>query len=439
MKEKIISNIFFSFIEKFFIISSQFFISMLLIRCLERQDYGIIGVVSGYFVFINILNISLESIILKDHKKYDKKLEKYIYNFFIFNLFKSFLFIILAIVLSYYLTNKFSNVEFVYSIFSITIIYIADALVSPLVIYNSVKFNQKLVTKISFVRTVLNILILLGIFYIPTLQFVFFKDLIVSIIYISLWLFATMKILDLRKIDPINDLDILFIKKSFFEYALWTHLNGVITNFIYKSDTFFLSMFAGLVTVGNYNIALNSANIANILPMILGYQTSIAVSNAKDRNQEFIISNMFIRLSIYIGIIILFLFFFFGDFYLYLMTGEYINKEIYFYMMMIVLGLVIVKSFASPLNAYINIKGSVYSLFKNVLMIVFIFTGIIYFFSAKYFGAYGLAISNVFISIFWFILIVREVKKYGYKFDTLLDIRNDYQFIKKVLKNDYFR
>jgi len=391
-------------------------------------------VVAGYFVFIHILNISLESIILRDHKKYDDELERYIYNFFVFNILKSLLFIFLASLLSFYLVEKFLNHDFIYSIFSITAIYIADALVAPLIIYNSAKFNQKLVTKISFIRSILNVFILLGLFYTPTLQFVFFKDLVVSVIYIFLWLLATIKILDIKKIDFKNDIDIAFIKKSLFGYSLWTHLNGVVTNFIYKSDTFFLSMFVGLVTVGNYNIALNSANVANILPMILGYQNSVAISHAKDKEQEFLISNTFIRLSVYIGIFTFIMFFFFGEFYLYLMTGEHVNEEIYFYMMMIVAGLVIVKSFASPLNAYINIKGSVYSLFKNVLIITLIFTSIIYFFSAKYFGTDGIAISNILVSLFWLSLIIKEVKKYNYRFDTLFQIQNDYRLINGFIK-----
>jgi len=84
MKDKIIINIIFSVIEKFFIVGSQFIISLLLIRLLPREEYGIIGIVIGYFAFIHILNASLESIILRDHKKYDHHIEKYIYIIFLY-------------------------------------------------------------------------------------------------------------------------------------------------------------------------------------------------------------------------------------------------------------------------------------------------------------------------------------------------------------------
>lgn len=430
MKAKIISNILFSMIEKFFLVGSQFIVSLLLIRLLPREDYGIIGIVVGYFAFINLLNISLESIILRDHKKYDYHIEKYIYNFFLFNIFKSLLFVLIAFILSWYLVNNFKNSNFIYSIFSITLIYIADAIVAPLVIYNSSKFNQKLVTKISFLRAVLNVVILLGLFYIPTLEYIFFKDLLVTIVYVFVWIFVTLKVFNFKNINLKKDIDLKFIKDSFLGYALWTHLNGVVTNFIYKSDTFFLSMFVGLVTIGNYNIALNSANVANILPMILGYQNSIAISHAKTKEEGFLISNVFIRLSSYIGIVTFIAFYLFGNFYLYIMTGHKENNEIYTYMMYIVGGLIIVKSFASPLNAYINIKGSVSSLFKTVLLPTLIFTFIIYFVSAKYYGALAISQANVIVSILWLFLIIREVRKYNYDFSTLFNFRSDIVFIK---------
>jgi O-antigen/teichoic acid export membrane protein len=436
MRNKIVSNIVFSMIEKFVLIGSQFIVSILLIRLLPREEYGIIGIVMGYFAFIHILNISLESIILRDHKKYDAKIEKYIYNFFIFNFLKAMLFMLIAIILSNYLANKFSNHDFIYAIFSITSIYIADAIVAPLVIYNSAKFNQKIVTKISFIRAILNVLILLGLFYIPTLKYVFFKDLFVSLIYISIWVYITLKIFDIKKIDFYKDIDVKFIKESLFSYSLWTHLNGVVTNFIYKSDTFFLSLFVGLVTIGNYNIALNSANVANILPMIIGYQNSVALSHTETKEEEFKISNAFIRVSVYVGIFTFLIFYFFGDFYLYIMTGNKNNQEIYSYMMYIVGGLIIVKSFASPLNAYINIKGSVKSLFKYTLIPTFIFTCIMYYFSAKYYGAIGVARANVIVAFIWLFLIIKEVKKYNYDFSSVLNLKYDKKIILGLIKNE---
>ena len=88
MRQKIISNIISSGVEKFFLIGVQFISSIILIRLLPREDYGIIGVVAGYYAFVNIINISMESIILRDHGNYDIDLPRIMHSFFIFNLAK---------------------------------------------------------------------------------------------------------------------------------------------------------------------------------------------------------------------------------------------------------------------------------------------------------------------------------------------------------------
>lgn len=436
MKKQIFINILQSIIEKFSVIGTQFLLSFFLVRMLDREDYGIIGVVAGYFVFVNIINISLESVMLRDHKTYEQNLEKYFMNFFLFNLFKCGLIILIAIIFSVYLTNIYNNTGFIYAIFSMTFILIADSLVAPLVIYTTSKFNQKIVTKIAVLRSILNITLILGLVFSPTLQYNAIKDLIVSIIFIIVWFLYSRKILDYKKLFTRNNIDLGFIKENMFNYSLWTHLNGVVTNFIYKSDTFFLSFFVSLQIIGDYNVALVSANVANILPMIFGYQNSVALSHAENREQAFNISNTFIRLSLYMGLITIGGFIILGHFYLKIITGQNDVNNIYWYMIFIVLGLVIVKTIASPLNSFINIKGSVTSLFKAVLLPTLFFTIIVYLVSSYLFGALGIAISNVLVALFWLILIIKEVRKYNYNFKSIINFKEDIKFLKGITNSE---
>ena len=422
MRQKIISNIFSSGIEKIYIIVIQFITSIILIRLLPREDYGIIGIVVGYFAFVNLINISLESIILRDHKKLDENITDVMQNFFMFNFFKSILFIIVASVLSLVLSNIYENNGFLYAIWSITFITIADALTTPLIIYFSSKFNQKLVTKISILRYTLSLILLSGLFIYPELWYIALKDFFVSFVFVLGWFFISKN--QLLFTPKFTNINLKFVKETLFSYSLWTHLNGVVTNFIYRSDTFFLSFFVSLTIVGNYNIALNSANIANILPMIIGYQNSVAISNAKDKNQVFKISNHFILLSLLIGLVTIIGFYVLGNFYLYIITGQENNSEIFFYMMCIVTGLVIVKSFASPLNAYINIYGKVKNLFLQGMIPILIFTSGIYFFSSYMYGASGIAVANILVSFFWLLIIVYQASKNNYIFSTLLGKNN---------------
>lgn len=437
MKREIVTNIIQSLVEKFFIIGTQLILSILLVRLLNIEDYGIMGVVVGYYVFVNVINISLESIILRDHKEYSNNLNKYFLNFLVFNVAKCICFIIVALTLAGFLVKEHNDLNFFYAIVSITAILISDSIVAPIVIYTTSTFKQKVVTRISVYRSVVNILLTFGLLVFPSLKYVAIKDLLVSLCYIIFWIVYSRKLIDYKKVMRSENFDFHFIKKSLIGYSLWTHLNGVVTSFIYKSDTFFLSFFVSLSVIGNYNIALTSANVANIIPMIFGYQNSVALSHAKDDEHANQISNVFIRVSIYIGILTLISFLVFGKFYLRIITGLSNVDMIYSYMIPIVAGLVIVKSFASPLNAFINIKGSVKSLFVTVHIPVFLVTAILYYFSSRYWGPIGVSLMNIVVAIIWLLLIIRENKKYSYNFKSIKFVSDDIKYLRGLFKNGY--
>jgi O-antigen/teichoic acid export membrane protein len=434
MKKRIFNNIVYSFIEKFASMGSQFILSILLIRLLDREDYGIIGVVIGYFVFVNFLNISIESIILRDHKQMSKNIEKYFMNFFVFNIIKIILILIVSFVIGAALVQIYENIDFIYAIISATSILIADTIVAPLLTYSTAKFNQKIVTKFTSLRLVINLILSLGLFVYPTLAFVALKDFLVSGIYIFIWLLYFKRKVNLQLIFRKANLDFKFIKSIIFEYSLWTHLTGVVTTFIYKSDVFFLSFFVSLQIIGDYNIALTAANVATIIPMIIGYQNSIAISHTENDSSANRVSNTFIRISLLIGLITLLVFIFFGKVYLGIMTGQANNDLIYSYMIPIVIGLIIVKTIASPLVAYINIKSSVKGLFLHVLLPTFILTGITYLVAAILGGALAVARSNILISIVWLVLLVKYIRITDYSFSGILISKKDVKYLLKKIK-----
>jgi|GEM_PF-4496801 len=434
MSNKIIINVIQSIIEKIILIGTQFVLSFFLIRMLDRNDYGIIGVVTGYFVFVNFVNIGLESIMLRDHKKYEKDTSKYFLNFLIFNFIKILIFLVVAASLSLWLVFYYDDIGFLYAISSITIILIADTFVSPFLIYTTTKLKQNVVTKIATFRSILNIVLILGLILSPSLEYNALKDLIVSLLYMSIWVIYSKKFIDYKEVFSKVNFDLKFIKTSLFQYSIWTHFNGAVTNFIYKSDTFFLSFFVSLNVVGNYNVALTSANVANLISMVFGYQNSVALTHAKSEKDSFEISNSFIRASVYLGLITLFIYIAFGKWYLRLITGQRDVDDMFSYMILIVVGIIIVKTFASPLTAYINIKGSVKQLFRTVLVPTFVLSLIIYFVSSKFFGPLGVAVSNVIIASFWIIALSKEVKKYEYDFTSIFNFKGDYLFIKQFLQ-----
>ena len=396
MRNKIVSNIFSSGVEKVVIMIIQLVSTILIIRLLPRDDYGVIGIIVGYYAFISILNISLESVIVRDHNKYEYKTHEILNNFVMFNILKGIVFIVIALIMSVLFYYTYQNSSFVFAIWSITFITIADSLVAPFMIYSTSKFNQKLVTKISIFRYSLSLLLLIGLFIYPHIWFIAIKDFIVSVVFVVIWCYVVSVKFDFRLI--VKKVDYISMKESFLTYSLWSHLIGIVANIMYRADTVMLSFFVSLYSIGQYNIGLNAANYANLVPSIINYQNSVALSNTSNEKEAKRITNYFLLLSIVIGVITITGYWLFGDFLIYILTGEY-NSEIFTYMMWIVTSVVIIKTFGAPFVAYISIKGSIKDFFifgSLPAIVLFLVSGIVltYVYEIK-----GMLLTNILIAI----------------------------------------
>lgn len=432
MSRKLILNIFSSFADKAFTAVALLAAMVITVRLLPRSDFGIIGVVAGYGAFFQIINLALENALLRDHRTYERNPEHFLLNFMFFNLLKVVLIVILAAALAFILPVAYREQGFIFAVLSLTAVLIADCFVSPLVIYASARYQQWLVTRVNVVRFSLNLLLLLGLFYWPTLSYLMVKDAIVMFATTCIWLVVARKGLglDFSKVSFTNDIDLSFVHQVLTKYSLWVHFMAVSTAFIYRADGFILSFFVPLSTLGNYNVALTSANVANIAPSILGYQNSVAISHTKDEAEASELTDTFLRISAYIGMGTLLGFVILGTLYLQFVTGEDSVNEIYRYMICIVLGLVGAKTIASPLVAYLNIKGDVRKLFLRVALPAMLFSMFSYYMAGYFWGAMGVAASNITNAIVWVTLLSCEIRRYGYRFGGFSKCWDDLRWVR---------
>ncbi|MBI3774796.1 MAG: hypothetical protein HY273_04455 [Gammaproteobacteria bacterium] len=436
MNRPLLLNILSSFGDKAFTAVVMLASTVLMVRLLPRSDYGVIGVVMGYGVIIQLFSLSLENAILREHRDYAGNAERFLLNFFVFNAFKALVIITLGFLLAGVLPALYAERGFFWAVCSMSTIVVGDILVGPLVLYASARYEQRLVTMINVARFSLNLILLFGLFYWPSLSYLFVKDVVVTAGFVLAWygLAGKRLALDFTHVSLRRDVDPAFIWKTLTKYSLWVHMTGVATNFIYRADAFFLSFFAPLAVVGNYNVALTSANVANIAPSILGYQNSVAISHAKDQSEAFRLTDAFLRISTYLGIATLLGFLVLGVFYLQMITGQSNVDDMYLYMVCIVIGLVIAKTIASPLVAYINVKGDVRRLFVRVNLPMLLFASLTYYLSARFFGAPGLAAMNIVNALVWAGLLALEIRRLGYRLPVLLNVAQDVQRLRAYLR-----
>jgi O-antigen/teichoic acid export membrane protein len=345
--------------------------------------------------------------------------------------------LILSGVLALFLYIIYADIDVFFAVGISFIVLGGQAFISPFLIYYGAKFNQKLITKISSFKNILRFICLAGLFIYKDIFYYFVIEVIINLFYSLFWVFLVRRYqkISFKNILLFRKTDWRYIKTIVIQYSLWTHLTGVVTNFVYKSDTLFLSFFEGLTVIGNYNIALNTSNMANVIPSILGYQNSIALSNTQSPQKIENITNVFLNISFYLGILSIMGFVCFGHFFLQLMTGHTEVTEIYLYLLFIVISLIIIKTFSSPLVALINIKGDVRIFFKNVSVPLFIVSIFSYLGSAYLYGAYGVAAANVFNAMVWLFLIIKESSRLKYTIKLSIRPFEDYQNIKKFFKN----
>jgi len=417
MNRPLLTNILSSFTDKAFAAATLFAATVLVVRLLPREDYGVMGVAAGCGALIQILNLSLESIILRDHRTHTAHPERFLLSFIAFNLAKAVPICLLVLGLGAALASMHSQPDFLWAMGSVGALVIAESIVAPFVVYASAQYQQRLVTALNIGRFSLNLVLLAGLLKWPTLTYLFVKDIAVMIALLLAWWIASRRVLalDFSRVSFRRDVSIPFIRDTLMSYSLWVHLTSVCTTFVYRADTIFLSCFAPLATVGNYNVALSGANVANIAPSILGYQNSVALSYARDRQEAFRLTDLFLRMSVYIGGITLVAFCVLGIPYLQLVTGQDHVSEMYVYLVCIVGGLVVAKTAASPLAAYVNVKGDVKSMFLRVTLPVALLTAVSYYCAARWFGAFGVAASNLLNGAIWLALLWKETRRYGYR------------------------
>lgn len=421
---KILHSIKYSIVEKIFDIIISLLSSIIVTRYLARESYGIISYAASYMIIFNIINIAPENYLFKEYNRLKKdvnNLNECINSFLKFNIIKGFILFFLNIVVGLIVWVKTDKSIFLIVMISNGLVYLLNQLSATIRVVFEVDFNQKAITKIFLIAKMFRFMISLLLIIFPSIYIVLLRDLLFCFIQSVLFYFYFISNYKQFKIKYDFKYSFVYIKKSLFEYSIWTHFTGVITNFIYGIDPFILGFFVSMIDIGNYSIALNSSNYFIILFQVLQKNTSIALANITDESEENEVTTKFFIVSIFFAIMQFLGFVFFGKYYLSLFVTDSIDI-IYLYSFYIVLGVTIVNSIR-PLSIYLILKYDAKKYFLYSTLPSGIFTIILYFCAAYNFGTIGIAKANVLAYIFWLVTQIILLKKSSFKL-TRIQKRN---------------
>ncbi|WP_257255194.1 MULTISPECIES: hypothetical protein [unclassified Endozoicomonas] len=411
MRKRISGLIILSVIEKFFLVSSQFLIIYLINKSLGVMAYGLVSAVASTFVFFNVFNVAVENILLRRRVSNIEVIEK-VNDYLSFSIIKV-IALGLYLFVCYLLFFLNSDKSIIFALLSFFFIQTSDIYNSTSCVYNVSISKQSSVTTMSVYRCIFNIILTVPILYFDSLAYLAMKDFLVLVFYTFLW----------RAFNPLFRIKagtvtkLLFsnefyqrIKSDLRTFSLWSHLNGVVTFFIYKADVFFLSIFSTSTIVGKYSVALAVANLSNILPMILNQQNVVVLSNCKSKSERKKAEAFFKSIYLGVSLLILGLFSLFGSFIIsILVNGEVEN--LYVVCFSIVISLVIMKIIPGLILSRITVEHSLRDMFISVALPSAIFSFFVYLIVSYIWGYLYLAFSNIAVAICWTSLLLLHYKK----------------------------
>lgn len=432
LSKKIASQTIFSFlqqIQKFVFVTVS---NIILVNSIDRADYGMLGIVTSYFVVFYWLTILPEEVLLRDYKKIKtSKFKEYVSLLSGFGLIRTALLFFVSIFFGFILSQFFNNATFLF-VFSLYALYQLSFIFSgSLQLVLRMEFKQMLITKVSFFIRVIQIFALLGLLVNQSLYYYLFVAILAIFAEIIFWIYYLKK--DLGAGITLN-MKILYseLKPAIASFAIWQHFSRNITKYIYEIDLVFLAFFVPLTVSGDYSLAIKISNYSIIIPSILQNSVFLALSRIDARKKANQVVNIFLRYSFFVSVFQLLVFLVLGRWYIFIHTRDRID-EIFFYALMIITGLSVF-NITRPLMAYCISKTPIKKFFIYSSIPSVVFSSMAYYFSAKYFGADGVAIANITAYSFWMVTVVFYALRHGYVFKLVLLATEERELLLKYLR-----
>jgi O-antigen/teichoic acid export membrane protein len=331
-------------------IASGILVTMLVVRSLSREEFGMLSLVLSYGLVFNMLNVSVSSVLLRDYSKLKGRIGEYMRAFLLASLLKSAVVLLLSVAIGLFLHRRYGS----YRLIGVLAVTVANTmllyLVEPFSTLLSVDWRQSILTKISLVSSAANVVLSTVTIWVPTALYVSLKNTAVALIGLILTVHYTRRLFHLR--GPAGTCGLIRLaKESFVGFSLWAHLIGVLTDVVYRADLLILGWLgAPFHTVGNYNIALQMGSFAKLLPQILQYNAMLGLNHSQEHRRQEEITFLFLKYSLLLSLVTMAGWILLGRFLIHVIVGRAV-EEIYGLGFYIVAGLCLYNTFR-PLISY---------------------------------------------------------------------------------------
>ncbi len=411
---------------------SAFLVTALTVRNIPRSEYGQMALVLSYGVIFNLFNMAVSSVLLRDYPKLTREqVVEHMSSFYTFNMYKSVFVILVTVLIGYYLNYRYKDPLLLEILAINTGMMICQNYTEPLQVFFSVAFKQNLVTQIVFMTTLVNVLATFGVLIWPHVLFVVIKNLMIALLALVLFNYYFFRNYDFR-IEYFSNKHLGLLIKNLGSFSVWSHLQGVFTDVIYRADILILGWLnTPFQTMGNYNIALQLANMTKIVPQIVQYHTTLSVGNISNKENRDEAVHIYTKANFVISLCIMAGYVLFGKM-LISVIAKTQSEEIFRYGLYILGGLSLINLFRS-LVAYSIVSHSIKQVALLVNLPAAVFAVAAYSIGGIYWGVQGVLVANVLIAIVLSALIVVYInKKTDYKWSYSLITDYEMTLLKKL-------
>lgn len=273
----------YSIIESIFSRGFDLVTLWLVLSSLPNADISKFGLATASISFFNFAFFSPETSLLRLQKIWQEEetLSSYLSTFIIFSISKILIHLVMFLIAGLYF--GFNH----WSIYAIGFSAITQQIQNSEIarIYLRMDLQQKYVAKFEIISKFLLLGLCSALLFIPNLTLYFSIFFVWSVLASVYWITSLNKRVMLHVVNFSTFLNNL--RKSAMGYATWTHIIGVLANFISNSSILFLAMFSvndDLIAL--YTGALRINNLQMTLPMLLAAFVPVALANSGGESER---------------------------------------------------------------------------------------------------------------------------------------------------------
>jgi len=366
-----------------------------LVRLLSTSEIGIIGLAGGYVAILSFILVSPESILIRDFKKIQPKLNVYVSSFLQFLIYRNILIFAGGSVVAWYLLPLPENPALTAYFILLLLYHLITSLSGPLREAFYGYYRQARITLVDLMVSIMLVATMPILYFSRDVVVYGVLQVVVATLGVGWWYWNARKHLNYSFVGglDVRTWNIRLAWDSIQGFGIWNHLSGAVIRLVYQVDIVILGLFVSLETVGSYAVALTIANVFLVFPQMVQKVLSLSLSQMENNRTLRNIFGVAVRYNTLFSLAQLIGFIVLGTFIISIFGPEQ-PEEVWMYSLYIIAGITLF-NLVRPWTSLALARLPPREFFMGLFVLPALCAVPIYYWAASTHGALGVAQANV--------------------------------------------